>query len=106
MEEPQTPSMETTDKGIDEPVLLKEHMRLGPFKMQFLEGKTKPLLGETAHVMVFPLKVDEAQPAGTHHLPLGLHVLHMYMQWWPGSLSWPFMTFLHWMIMSWLHKCD
>ena len=55
MEEPQTPSTETTDKGIDEPILPKEHMRLGPFKMQIFECKTKPLLGETAHVMVFPL---------------------------------------------------
>ena len=46
--------------------------------MQILECKTTLLLGETAHVMVTPLKVGTVQPAGAHPLPPGLHVLHVY----------------------------
>ena len=38
----------------------------------------KPLIGESTHVMVTPLKVGTAQPRGAQPLPPGLHVLHMY----------------------------
>ena len=69
--------MESTDKGIDEPVLVKEHVRLGLFQTQILECKVKPLIRETALVMVCPTKVGEIQLAGTHPLHPGLHVLHV-----------------------------
>ena len=76
-EEAQTLSAESTDKGIDEPILVKEHVRLGPFQTQILECKVKPLIRETALVMVCPTKVGEIQLAGMHPLHPGLHVLHM-----------------------------
>ena len=59
VEEAQSPSAESTDKGIDEPILVKEHVKLGPFQMQILECKVKPLLGETMLVMVCPIRVGE-----------------------------------------------
>ena len=37
MEEALTLSVESTDQGIDEPILVKEHVRLGPFQTQILE---------------------------------------------------------------------
>ena len=43
-----------------------------------MEGWVKPLFGDTAHVMITPLKVGECQPWEARPLPLGLHVLHMY----------------------------
>ena len=60
-------------------------MRLGLFQMQILKCKTMPLLGETAHVMVAPLKAGAVQPAGAHPLPLDLHVLHAYTRLKMGS---------------------
>ena len=74
-EEAQAPSAESTDKGIDEPNLVKEHVRLGPFQTQILECKVKPLIRETALMMVCPTKVGEVWLAGTCPLHLGLHVL-------------------------------
>ena len=53
-------------------------MKLGPFQTQIIECKTKPLLGESAHVMVMPLKAGEAQAGRAQPLPPGLHILHMY----------------------------
>ena len=55
---------EPLEKGIDEPVMMREGVRLGLFQMQILECKTTPLLWETAHVMVAPLKAGMVQPAG------------------------------------------
>ena len=75
-EEPQTPSAESTDKGIDEPILVKEHVKLGPLQTQILECKVKPLLRETALMMVCPIGVGETQFTGTCPLHPGLHVLH------------------------------
>ena len=43
------------DLGIDEPIFMKESMKLGPFQTQ-IECKTKPLLWESTHAMVMPLK--------------------------------------------------
>ena len=40
------------------------------FKTQILECKVKPLIGESAHVMVMP--------GGAWPLPPGLHILHAY----------------------------
>ena len=50
---------------LDESVFMKENVRLGPFQTQILECKVKPLIGESAQVMVMPLKVGESQPGGT-----------------------------------------
>ena len=52
------------DQEIDEPVFMKESLKLGPFQTQIIERKTKPLLGESTHVMVTPLTAYEAQPGG------------------------------------------
>ena len=49
---------------IDELVFMKENVRLGPFQTQILECRIKPLLGESTHVMVTPLKAGEFQPGG------------------------------------------
>ena len=44
-----------------------------------------PLLEETAHVMVAPVKAGVVQPAGVCPLPPGLHVLHTYTRLKMGS---------------------
>ena len=75
-EEAQTLSVESNDQGIDEPILVKEHVKLGLFQTQILECKSKPLLGETALMMVCPIRVIETQLAGMHPLHPGLRVLH------------------------------
>ena len=67
------------NKEIDEPVTMRESIKLGPFQTKIIQGKVKPLLGESAHVMVAPLKVGETQLMGMHPLPPGLHILHMFM---------------------------
>ena len=59
-------------------IFMKENVRLGPFQTQILECKTRPLLRESAHVMVMPLKAGESQPGRAWPLPPGLHVLHAY----------------------------
>ena len=51
-------------QDLDEPVYSKENVRVGPFQTQILELRVKPLLGESAHVMVTPLRSGEAQPGG------------------------------------------
>ena len=79
-EEAQTPSTESTDKGIDKPILVKEHVKLGPFQTQILECKVKPLLRETALMMVCPIRVGETQLAGMYPLHPGLCVLHALMR--------------------------
>ena len=62
---------------VDELVMVRESVHLGPF--QTIKGWVEPLLGDTAHIMVIPLKVGEGQLRDSRPLPLGLHVLHMYM---------------------------
>ena len=57
---------------------MKENVRLRPFQTQILKCRTRPLLKESAHVMVMPLKSGEFQLGGVWPLPLGLHVLHAY----------------------------
>ena len=76
---------EPPEKGIDKPVMMMEDMRLGPFQTQILECKTKPLLRETAHVMVAPLKAGAVQPTGVRPLPPGLQMLHAYTRLKMGS---------------------
>ena len=63
---------------MDVPILMKANVRLGPFQTQIIECRIKPLIGESAHVMVMPLRAGESQLGRAHLLPPGLHVLHMY----------------------------
>ena len=44
---------------MDELVMVRESVNLGPFQTKIIEGQVKPLLGDTAHIMVTPLKVVE-----------------------------------------------
>ena len=78
-------SVETQSEGVsggpqevdvDELVMVRESVCLGPFQMEIIEGWVTPLLGDMAHVMVTPLKVGEGQPRDSRPLPLGLHVQH------------------------------
>ena len=59
-----TTSEDLVDQEVDEPVLIRESVKLVPFQMEILKGKTKTLLRESAHVMVTPLKASEAQQSG------------------------------------------
>ena len=68
-----TPSSESLD--VDESVYINESVRLGPFQTQILEYRVKPLIGESAHIMVTPLRW---QPGEVQPLPPRLHVLHKY----------------------------
>ena len=53
-----------TSQDLDEPVFMKENVRLGPFQTQILECRVKPLIGESAHIMVTPCRAGETQPSG------------------------------------------
>ena len=75
-----TTSVASPDQEIDELVFMKESLRLGPFQTQIIECKTKPLLGESAHMMIMPLRACEAQSDGVWPLLPGLDVLHVYTQ--------------------------
>ena len=46
--------------------------------MEIIEGQVKPLLGDTAHVMIMSLKAGEGQLQEARPLPLGLHILHVF----------------------------
>ena len=72
-----TPESSQSSK-IDKIIFIKENVRLRLFQTQILECKSRLLLGESAHMMVMPLKASESQPGGAWPLPPGLHVLHMY----------------------------
>ena len=63
---------------MDELVTVRESVHLGPFQTKIIEGQVKPLLGDTSHVMITPLRA-EGQLREGKQLPLGLHVLHAYM---------------------------
>ena len=65
------------ERSIDELVMVWESINLGPFQMEIIEGRVKPLLGDTSYVMITLLRV-EGQPWETKLLPPGLHVLHAY----------------------------
>ena len=67
------------DAEVDEPIIMRENVCLGPFQMEIIEEKVNSLLGETAHVMVMPLKSGDTQPRRIRPLPPGLHILHTYM---------------------------
>ena len=70
---------------VDKSVLMKDNVRLGPFQTQILGCRTKLLIGESAHVMVMPLRAGESQPCGAQPLAPGLHVLHAYTRLKMGS---------------------
>ena len=70
---------------VDEPVLMKDNIRLGPFQTQILECRTMPLIGESAHVMVMLLRAGESKLSGMQPLSPGLHVLRMYTRLKMGS---------------------
>ena len=59
-----TMSVASPDQEIDESVFMKESLKLGPLQTQIIECKTKPLLGESAHMMITPLRAYKAQPDG------------------------------------------
>ena len=63
---------------VDELVMVRESVHLGPFQTEIIKGWVKSLLGDTAHIMVMPLKVGEGQPRDSKPLPPGLHALHAY----------------------------
>ena len=65
-----TMSGASPDQEIDESVFMKESLKLGPFQTQIIKCKAKPLLGESAHVMITPLTAYEAQSDGAWPLPL------------------------------------
>ena len=62
--------------SINKLVTVRESVCLGPFQTEIIEGRVKPFLGYTSHVMITPLRV-EGQSWETKLLPL-LHVLHAY----------------------------
>ena len=65
-------------QNLDDPVFMRENVRLGSFQTQILECRVKPLIGESAHVMVMPLRASKTQPGGAWPLPPGLHIVHTY----------------------------
>ena len=58
---------------MDELVMVRESVHLGPFQTEIIEGWVKPLLGDMAHIMITLLKVGEGQPRDSRPLPPGLH---------------------------------
>ena len=65
------------DVDMDELGMVRESVHLGPFQTKIIVGWVKPLLGDTAHNMITPLRA-KGQLWGARPLPLGLHVLHAY----------------------------
>ena len=57
--------------AMDELVMVRESVQLGPFQTKIIEGQVKPLLGDTTHIMITLLRV-EGQPREAKPLPLGL----------------------------------
>ena len=70
---------------MDELVMVRESACLGLFQTEIIEGRVKPLFGDTAHVMITLLKVGEGQLREARPLPPGLHVLHAYTRLKNGS---------------------
>ena len=51
-------------QDVDEPVYTKENVRLEPFQTQIVECRVKPLIRESAQVMVTPLRAGATQSGG------------------------------------------
>ena len=64
---------------VDELVMVRESVCLGPFQTEVIEGRVKPIFGDMVHVIITLLKAGEGQPQEARLLPPGLHVLHAYM---------------------------
>ena len=62
---------------VDELVMVRESVHLGPFQTKIIEGWVKPLLRDMAHIMITPLRA-EGQLQEARLLPPGLHVFHAY----------------------------
>ena len=45
--------------SIDKLVMVWESIHLGLFQMEIIEGRVKPLLGDTSYVMITPLRAKE-----------------------------------------------
>ena len=63
--------------NVDELVTVWESVCLGPFQTKIIEGRVRPLLGDTSYMMITLLRVED-QPQESKPLPPGLHVLHAY----------------------------
>ena len=63
---------------VDELVMVRESVHLGPIQTEIMKGWVKPLFGDMAHLMITPLKAGEGQPWEARPLPPGLHILHAY----------------------------
>ena len=74
----------TQEVEVDELVMVRESLHLGPFQTEIIAGQVKSLLRDTAHVMITPLR-EEGQLQRARPLPLGLHVLHAYIHLKNGS---------------------
>ena len=59
--------------NVDELVMVRESVHLGPFQTEIIEGQVKPLLGDMAHIMITPLRAGEGQLRESRPLLLGLH---------------------------------
>ena len=70
--------------SVDELVMVWESICLGPFQMEIIEGRVKPLLRDTSYVMITLMRV-ESRPWETKLLPPGLHILHAYTRLKKGS---------------------
>ena len=70
-------SGEPLEGSVNELVAVWESVHLGPFQTEIIEGRVKPLLEYTSHVMITLLRA-EGQPQETKPLPPGLHILHAY----------------------------
>ena len=72
------------EMDVDELVTVRESVHLEPFQTEIIEGWVKPLLGDMAHIMITPLRV-EGQSWEAKLLPPGLHALHAYTRLKNGS---------------------
>ena len=48
----------TPERSIDELVMVWESVCLGPFQMEIIEGRVKPLLRDTSYMMIIPLRAE------------------------------------------------
>ena len=70
--------------SVNELVTVQESVHLGLFQTEIIEGRVRPLLRYTSHMMITPLRV-EGQPWETKLLPPGLNILHAYTRLKNGS---------------------
>ena len=70
-------SREPQEVEVDKLTMVEESVHLGPFQTEIIEGWVRSLLGDTTHIMVTLLRVED-QPWKGKPLPPGLHVLYVY----------------------------